>query len=91
MVFRCWRWGLPRVRLTQPNQGQSPDIEPGTRTPAQLSAAFLRVPWAGAKFSHFLEIDVTGLTVVQGRPGVFVVPNTEPLDLTGRIVRSGRN
>ncbi|WP_234391402.1 HYD1 signature containing ADP-ribosyltransferase family protein [Nocardia suismassiliense] len=67
------------------------DIEPGTRTPAQLSAAFLRVPWAGAKFSHFLEIDVTGLTVVQGRPGVFVVPNTEPLDLTGRIVRSGRN
>ncbi|MFE9575344.1 putative T7SS-secreted protein [Nocardia sp. NPDC006044] len=67
------------------------DIEPGTRTPAQLSAAFLRVPWAGAKFSHFLEIDVTGLTVVQGRPGVFVVPNTEPLDLAGRIVRSGRN
>ncbi|WP_378741350.1 putative T7SS-secreted protein [Nocardia brasiliensis] len=67
------------------------DIEPGTRTPAQLSAAFLRVPWAGQKFSHFLEIDVTGLTVVQGRPGVFVVPNTEPLDLSGRIVRSGRN
>ncbi|WP_203218224.1 HYD1 signature containing ADP-ribosyltransferase family protein [Nocardia brasiliensis] len=43
------------------------------------------------QFSHFLEIDVTGLTVVQGRPGVFVVPNTEPLDLSGRIVRSGRN
>ncbi|WP_067474298.1 putative T7SS-secreted protein [Nocardia amamiensis] len=67
------------------------DIEPGTRTPAQLSAAFLRVPWAGQKFSHFLEIDVTGLTVIQGRPGVFVIPNTEPLDLSGRIIRSGRN
>ncbi|MEU7765082.1 putative T7SS-secreted protein [Nocardia sp. NPDC049190] len=67
------------------------DIQPGTRTPAQLSAAFLRVPWAGQKFSHFLEIDVSGLTVVQGRPGVFVVPNTEPLDLAGRVIRSGRN
>ncbi|MEU2103496.1 putative T7SS-secreted protein [Nocardia sp. NPDC019255] len=67
------------------------DIEPGTRTPGQLSAAFLRVPWVGHKFSHFLEIDVTGLTVVQGRPGVFVIPNTEPLDLSGRIIRSGRN
>ncbi|WP_327097061.1 DUF6531 domain-containing protein [Nocardia vinacea] len=67
------------------------DIEPGTRTLGQLSAAFLRVPWAGQKFTHFIEIDVTGLTVVQGRPGVFVIPNTGPLDLAGRIIRSGRN
>lgn len=34
------------------------DIAPGTRTLGQLSAAFLRVPWAGQKFTHFLEIDV---------------------------------
>jgi hypothetical protein len=67
------------------------DIEPGTKTQGQLSAAFLRVPWAGQKFTHFLEIDVTGLDVVEGRPGVFVVPGSGPLDLTGRIVRSGRN
>ncbi|MGW5922137.1 putative T7SS-secreted protein [Nocardia fluminea] len=67
------------------------DIAPGTRTLGQLSAAFLRVPWAGQKFTHFLEIDVTGLDVVQGRPGVFVVPNSGPLDLAGRIVSSGRN
>ncbi|MDG4831587.1 HYD1 signature containing ADP-ribosyltransferase family protein [Solwaraspora sp. WMMD1047] len=67
------------------------DIKPGTKTLGQLSAAFLRVPWAGRKFTHYIEIDVRGLEVVQGRPGVFVVPNSGPLDLTGRIVSSGRN
>ncbi|MEV6655401.1 HYD1 signature containing ADP-ribosyltransferase family protein [Streptomyces sp. NPDC051219] len=67
------------------------DIRPGTKTLGQLSAAFLRVPWAGRKFTHYIEIDVRGLDVVEGRPGVFVIPNSGPLDLTGRIVGSGRN
>jgi hypothetical protein len=26
------------------------NIQPGTKTPGQLSHAFLRVPWAGSKF-----------------------------------------
>jgi hypothetical protein len=65
------------------------DIAPGTKTPAQLSRAFLGQPFQGARFTHFVEIDVTGLNVVQGRPGVFVIPNESPLDLTGRIVSSG--
>ncbi|MGN5380523.1 HYD1 signature containing ADP-ribosyltransferase family protein [Streptomyces lasalocidi] len=67
------------------------DIAPGTKTQGQLSAAFLRVPWAGQKFTHYIEIDVTGLDVVEGRPGVFVVPNSGNLDLTGRIVSYGAN
>ncbi|MEU6467616.1 HYD1 signature containing ADP-ribosyltransferase family protein [Streptomyces sp. NPDC046976] len=67
------------------------DIKPGTKTLGQLSAAFLRVPWAGRKFTHYVEIDVRGLNVVEGRPGVFVIPNNGPLDLTGRILSSGRN
>lgn len=67
------------------------DIQPGTKTLGQLSAAFLRVPWAGRKFTHYIEIDVRGLDVVEGRPGVFVIPNSGPLDLTGRILSSGRN
>ncbi|MGW1280285.1 HYD1 signature containing ADP-ribosyltransferase family protein [Streptomyces tsukubensis] len=67
------------------------DIEPGTKTLGQLSAAFLRVPWAGRKFTHYIEIDVRGLEVVEGRPGVFVIPNRDSLDLTDRIRRSGRN
>ena len=35
------------------------------------------------------ETDVTGSTLVQGRPGVLVVPGETPLDLTGRIIRHG--
>lgn len=66
------------------------DIVPGTRTPAQLSRDFLGAPFWGSRFSHFVEIDVSGLNVVQGRPGVFVVPNEGPLLLAGRIVRSGK-
>ncbi|MET8827826.1 HYD1 signature containing ADP-ribosyltransferase family protein [Streptomyces sp. NPDC004610] len=67
------------------------DIRPGTKTLGQLSAAFLRVPWAGRKFTHYIEIDVRGLDVVEGRPGVFVILNSGSLDLTGRILNSGRN
>ncbi|MDH6125836.1 HYD1 signature containing ADP-ribosyltransferase family protein [Kitasatospora sp. GP82] len=67
------------------------DIEPGTKTQGQLSAAFLRVPWAGQKFTHYIEVDVSGLQVNEGRPGVFVIPNSGSLDLTGRILGHGRN
>jgi hypothetical protein len=67
------------------------DIAPGTKTNGQLSAAFLRVPWAGRKFTHYVEIDVTGLDITYGRPGVFVHLNGGNLDLTGRIVNWGKN
>jgi hypothetical protein len=32
----------------------------------------------------------SGLGAVQGRPGVYVIPNETPLDLTGRILNSGK-
>jgi hypothetical protein len=67
------------------------DIAPGTKTCDQLSRCFLGVPWAGRRFTNYVEIDVTGLNVVKGRDGVFVIPNQGPLDLTGRIVSSGKN
>ena len=65
------------------------DIVPGTMTPAQLSRAFINNPFQGARYSNYVSIDVSGLNVVQGRPGVFVIPNETPLNLTGRIVGSG--
>ncbi|MCJ8208811.1 DUF6443 domain-containing protein [Mucilaginibacter sp. RS28] len=65
------------------------DIEPGSKTPAQLSKAFLNVPYQGKKFTHYVSIDVTGLEVKMGRDNVYVVPNTQPLPLKGRIVNSG--
>ena len=66
------------------------DIAPGTMTPAQLSRAFINNPFQGARYTNFIEIDTTGLNVIQGRPGVYVVPNEVPLDLSGRITNSGQ-
>ncbi|HVU09418.1 MAG TPA: HYD1 signature containing ADP-ribosyltransferase family protein [Verrucomicrobiae bacterium] len=66
------------------------DIVPGTMTPAQLSRQFLGQPFQGAKYTSYIEIDVSGLNVIQGRPGVFVIPGETPLDLTGRIISSGK-
>ncbi|WP_216361732.1 HYD1 signature containing ADP-ribosyltransferase family protein, partial [Xanthomonas arboricola] len=65
------------------------DIAPGTMNPAQLSRAFINNPFQGARYTHFIEIDTAGLNVIQGRPGVYVVPNEVPLDLAGRIPNNG--
>lgn len=65
------------------------DIVPGTKTPGQLAYAFLNDPRGWRRFTHYVEIDVTGLTVVEGRSGVFVISNTEDLNIAGRIVGSG--
>ena len=50
------------------------DISPGTKTPAQLSRAPFGHPFLGRRGTHYVEIDVTGLNVQRGRPGVFVIP-----------------
>ncbi|ALC89078.1 hypothetical protein AM500_04175 [Bacillus sp. FJAT-18017] len=65
------------------------DIAPETKTPAQLARIFINVP-NKYKFTHYVEIDVSDLDVKKGRDGVFVILNESPLDLTGRIVRSGK-
>ncbi len=67
------------------------DIAPGTRTCAQLSRCFLGQPFQGQRFTNFVEVNVDGLEVLQGRPNVFVVPGEAPLDLSGRIVGFGAN
>jgi RHS repeat-associated protein len=83
-----WRVGTKDVRYG--NGQYVSDILPGTRTPSQLSRDFLGQPFQGKRFTHYVEIDVTGLGAVQGRPGVFVIPNEVPLDLTGRLLSSGK-
>ncbi|MGW2344539.1 putative T7SS-secreted protein [Streptomyces sp. NPDC001661] len=69
------------------------DIQPGTKTGGQLSHAFLRVPWCGNKFTHFIEIDVRGLELVRSvdRPDVYVLPSQQAFDLTRRIASHGKN
>lgn len=66
------------------------DFAPGTKTPAQLSREFLGQPFQGKKFTHYVEIDVTDLNVIQGRNGVYVIPNDVPLDITDLIIGSGK-
>ena len=65
-------------------------------TSNQLSRAFLGAPFWGSRFTNYVEIDVSGLNVsglnvIEGRAGAFLIPNEGPLDLTGRIVSSGGN
>lgn len=67
------------------------DIPPGDCSASQLSRRFLGVPYHTWRFTHYVEVNVTGLEVVCGREHVFVIPGREPLDLTGRIVSWGSN
>lgn len=64
------------------------DIEPSTQNPVSLAKRFINVP-NKYKYTHYVEIDVIDLEVIQGREGVFVVPNDSSLDLTNRIVSTG--
>jgi len=66
------------------------DLVPGTKTPAQLSREFLGRPFHGDRFTHYVEIDATDLGAIQGRPGVYVIPNEVPLNLTDRLLGSGK-
>ncbi|WP_052306581.1 HYD1 signature containing ADP-ribosyltransferase family protein [Acetivibrio clariflavus] len=66
------------------------DIIPGTKTPGQLSKQFINNPFQGKRFTYYIEIDVTDLNIIKGRDGVYVVLGEEPLDLTNRIVSSGK-
>jgi len=66
------------------------DIVPGSMSPAQLSRQFLNNPFQGGKFQLYIEIDVSGLNAIQGRPGVFVIPGNVPLNINGLIRSAGR-
>jgi hypothetical protein len=67
------------------------DIPPGAMPPKRLSRRLVGVPWLGRRFTHYVELDVAGLTLVPCRESVILVPGREPLGLGGRIVRLGAN
>jgi hypothetical protein len=67
------------------------DIIPNTKRPAQLSMIFFGIPWAGKRFAYHVNINTEGLTVLHGRQYVYVIQNTEPLDITNRLTGHGRN
>jgi hypothetical protein len=65
------------------------DITPGTKTSGQLSRNFINNPFQSSKYTNYVEIDVTDLTVIKGREGVYLIPNEKSLDLTNRIMSYG--
>jgi hypothetical protein len=88
---------LPSTKARNPREARHgdgqylTDIPPGTMSGARLSRALRGNPFEGRRFTHYVEIDVTGLQVIMGAPHAYVVLNARPLDLSARIVRSGTN
>jgi hypothetical protein len=88
---------LPSLRSRRPRdvrygEGQYlTDVPPGQLTGAQLSRLLLGHPFEGHRFTHFLALDVTNLEVIQGRKSIFVVLGRYPLNIEGKIVRTGTN
>jgi large repetitive protein len=81
----------PERVLPGPKSSISPtQLAQGFMSRWQLSHLLTTTPWKAPQFSHYLEIDVSGLEVQSPRPGTFRIPGETPLDLTGRIVRGGR-
>ena len=64
------------------------DIKPDNQTPVSLAQRFIHRP-NRYKYTHYVEIDISDLEVIKGREGVYVIPNSEPLDLTDRIISTG--
>ncbi|WP_159248513.1 RHS repeat-associated core domain-containing protein [Tenacibaculum maritimum] len=67
------------------------DIVPGAKTPSQLASSFIRVP-NKYRFTHFIEIDVSGLRIHQGlkRKDIFVILREDNLDVSNRITDTGK-
>ncbi|MCG3185393.1 MAG: hypothetical protein ICCCNLDF_03624 [Planctomycetes bacterium] len=65
------------------------DIEPGSVSAGSLSAKLMGRPIYTYKFTHFIEIDITGLKVVKGRNGVYVVRGSKALDISNRVKSHG--
>ncbi len=88
---------LPSLKANNPKdarfgEGQYlSDIVPHTMRPSQLSMIFFGIPWAGKRFTHHINVNVEGLTVIRGRQYVYVIQSKEPLDIQNRIVGHGRN
>jgi hypothetical protein len=87
---------LPSLRANNPRDARFgdgqyvSDIVPGTKRPGQLSRIFFGIPFGWRRFTHYVTIDVGGLVVTYGRPHVFVIRGTGPLDISNRLVGHGQ-
>lgn len=85
----------PSLRANNPKDARYGDgqyvsnLLPGEKRPGQLSMLFFGIPWAGKRFTHHIGISVKGLNVIYGRPHVYVIKNSKPLDISKRLKDHG--
>jgi hypothetical protein len=65
------------------------DIAPGQMTRGQTAFRLYGDPRKRTTLTHYFEIDVTDLTIVNPRPNVFLFQNETTLNITNRIVNKG--
>ncbi len=66
------------------------EIDQGFVSFSQLARIIKGKPFGiGASLRGFLEIDVTGLPLENPAPNIFLLPGTNPLDVSSRIIRFG--
>lgn len=67
------------------------DIAPGTATVGQTSARLYGVPWNKSKLTHYIEVEVSNLNIIQNKPYNFLNPSSSPLNLNGKVVSHGQS
>jgi len=69
------------------------DVVPGTKTSNQLSKSFYNDPRLGNRLKNYVEISTKGIDIAASadRPGVYLIPNLEPLEILSRIINYGKN
>jgi hypothetical protein len=66
------------------------DVAAGRISLGQLSSRLYGVPWNMRKVEYYVIVDVTGQNVQNPIQYVYLIPNTVPLDVKGKIVASGQ-
>jgi hypothetical protein len=64
-------------------------VASGQLSQGQLARRLFGQPFAGNKLERFLEVDLSGLTVEEVAPNIFLVRANVPLSVVDRIIRSG--
>ena len=58
-------------------------------TAGQVSRRLFGVPWITSKFTHYIDVDLTGLNIIKNMLDNYLVLGTSCLSLNGRIVNHG--
>jgi hypothetical protein len=78
-----------RVSARTVSELTAQEVASGQLSQGQLARRLFGQPFAGNKLERFLEVDLSGLTVEEVAPNIFLVRANVPLSVVDRIIRSG--